>query len=423
MSSSSYGSEPVPSRAELRRVAVRLQANGNLPFGLVLRDAAGGALHVGPARPELEVVVRTQRGLSALQELDEIGVIEAYLSGDIDLDGDLLRAMELRVLLRDKRLLLRAWSVLKPALRGRRRDNPGTVATHYDSDNVQLLGLDTAYQLYTPGIYARDDEGLEQAAVRKLAAAYDALELGPGASVLDVGCGWGGFLRYCGERGVEATGISLSRHQLAHTRAQLEARGLPGSAQYADFFSFDPGRRFDAINMMGVLEELSDYRFVLRRVSEWVRPGGFVYLDFAAVGQRFQVSSFVAKYVWPGTFRMVHLPQFVAAVDHSRLELVAVYEDRRNYHLWTKKVHERWVAAHEDVIAAADERTYRLMRVLFASTAFIMGPRSVRATAYRIVLRRRRTGARLGDLLATGGAPARRGPADLVPALIRRALR
>jgi cyclopropane-fatty-acyl-phospholipid synthase len=407
---------------EARVVTDRLLRRAAIPFAFALRDPAGGALCVGEGEPALEVVIRSEKGLSALARRSELALVEAYLGGDLDIEGDLVRAMELRPLLRDDGLARKAWSVLQPALRGRRHYNPRSVATHYDLDNVQLLAIDADYHLYTPGIYASDNEPLESAATRKLKTAYEALGLAPGASMLDIGCGWGGFLRYCADRGVEAIGISLSRHQLAHVRQQLEARGLPGTALYADFFSFEPGRRFDAISMMGVLEELSDYRFVLRRLAEWLRPGGLVYLDFAAIARRFQVSSFVAKHVWPGAFRMVHLPQLLAAVDRSPLELVAVHEDRRNYHLWAGKVHDRWTARHDEVMAAADERTFRLMRVLFASTCFIMGPQSTRATAYRVVLRRRRVGARLGELLPAADAPPRRGPRDLVPAIIRRAL-
>jgi cyclopropane-fatty-acyl-phospholipid synthase len=147
-----------------------------------------------------------------------------------------------------------------------------------------------------------------------------------------------------------------------------------------------------------------------------------LYLDFAAVARRFQVSSFVAKFVWPGAFRMVHFPQFLSAVDGSPFELVAVEEDRRNYYLWTHKALERWVARHDEAVAMSDERTYRVIRMLAASTCFIMGPRSTRATAYRVLLRRRQDGARLGELVATPGAPARRSAADYIPPIIRRAL-
>ena len=410
------------SATNLASVHDRLLANGTMPFALVLRDPFGAAVRLGAGEPRLEVVIRSDRGHSALMGLSELTLADAYVRGDLDVEGDLVSAMELRTLLRDDRLALRAWSVLRPALLGRRRSNPGGVAKHYESRNVQLLAIDGEYHTYTPGIYASDDEPLESAAGRKLQAAHDALALTPGASLLDVGCGWGGFLRYCGERGVEATGISLSRHQLDHASRELDARGVSAAALYADFFSFEPGRVFDAISMMGVLEDLSDYRFVLRRAAEWLRPGGLVYLDFAAVARRFQVSSFVAKHVWPGAFRMVHLPQLIAAIDASPFELVALHEDRRNYHLWARKVLDRWTARHDEVVAAADERTFRLMRVLFAGTCFIMGPKSARATAYRVVLRRRRAGARLGDLLAGDGASQRRGPRDLLPGLLRRAL-
>ena len=150
---------------------------------------------------------------------------------------------------------------------------------------------------------------------------------------------------------------------------------------------------------MGALEDCSDYRFALCRMGEWLAPGGRVYLDFAATAHRFQASSFVRKHVWPGAFRMVHLPEFVAAVDRSSLELVALHNDRQNYYLWARKVYDRWVERHDEVVMAADELTFRTMHVLFDGTCFIMSPHSARGTAYRALLRRRPTSTRLGELL------------------------
>ena len=104
--------------------------------------------------------------------------------------------------------------------------NPGWIAKHYDSHNMQLYALDEKYQVYTPGIYETEADTLEEGAERKLEYAFNSLVLRAGDSVLDVGCGWGGFLRYCAARGVDATGITLSRHQLAYARAQLAGEGL-----------------------------------------------------------------------------------------------------------------------------------------------------------------------------------------------------
>ena len=391
-----------------------------LPFAVAFRELDGASVVIGTGDPALEITVRTAAGRRALQSLDELAIAEAYMAGDLDLEGDLVRALELRVLVRDGRILLRAWSVLEPLLLGRLRHNRSAIAKHYDLANVQLLGIDERFNTYTPGIYNTPDEPLEPAAERKLATAFAGLELGSHTRLLDVGCGWGGFLRYCAARSVNATGITLSRDQHQYTRGALEADGLIAEILYQDFFSYKPDDSFDAISLMGVMEDLSDYPTVLERIADWLTPRGHVYLDFAAVGRRFQISSFVAKHVWPGGFRMVHLPQFVSAVDHSPLEIVQICDDRSNYHLWAAKMHDRWTLRHDEVLAVADEHTYRLMRLLFASTAFIMGPRSSRATAYRVLLRKRSAGTRLGQLLPAVNARPRHTTQPALPGVIQR---
>src|SRR5262249_46384111 len=159
--------------------------------------------------------------------------------------------------------------------------------------------------------------------------------------------------------------------------------------RYQDFFTFTPDRRYDAISLMGSIEELSDYPAVMSRVDRWLAPGGLVYLDFAAVDRAFGVASFVTKYVWPGAFRMVHMPSFVRAVTSVEFDVVDIRNDRRNYHLWARQAYERWMRDRDEILAHTDERTWRLMRVLFAGTSHLMSDHSTWATAYRVVLERR----------------------------------
>jgi len=214
--------------------------------------------------------------------------------------------------------------------------------------------------------------------------------------MLDVGCGWGGFARYCTRRGVEFTGISLSRHQLDWAGRRLADEGLSADLRYQDFFTYEPGRQFDAINLMGSIEELSDYPRVFGRIAQWLRPGGLVYLDFASVDRAFGVATFVTRYVWPGAFRMLHMPGFMKALGEVEFDVVDIRNDRRNYHLWARGGYERWMRRHDEVVAAADERAWRLMRLLMAGTAHLMSERSGWATAYRVVLERRAAPAVLG---------------------------
>lgn len=362
-------------------------------------DAVGLAVEIGTAdgrmerigadEPIVEVVAVNADGLAALRSLSELRIAGAYLREDIDISGDLVAAMSLRPALSDVGPLRRAWTSLQPLRFGRHRLNPGWIAKHYDSANMQLHALDTLYNVYTPGLYESRDESLEEGAVRKLEYAYDSLGLESGASLLDVGCGWGGFLRFCAQRGVEATGISLSSHQLAYARSRLKDDGLDAQALYQDFFTYEPGRQFDAISLMGSIEHLANYGAVMRRLERWLRPGGRIYMDFAARDRPWGTAAFVTRYVWPGAFRLVYPPSFMRALARSHFDVVDLENDRRNYYLYALKGLGRWTDRRAEIVAATDERTWRLMTLLMAGTAHLMSEQSIWATAYRVTLESR----------------------------------
>src|SRR5207237_7751513 len=139
-------------------------------------------------------------------------------------------------------------------------------------------------------------EPLEPAADRKLAGAFEGLGLKPGQHLLEVGSGWGGMLRYSAKRGVRVTGITLSRRQKEYVEKLIAGEKLSAEVRYQDFFTFRPAERFDAISMMVVIEDLSDYRKVIRMLSAWVKPGVRVYLDFSSSLNRFYTHSVVIQY-------------------------------------------------------------------------------------------------------------------------------
>ena len=365
------------------RLARRLERG---PIGVTVELPDGTKASFGRGEEALAVKVANDRGLAALSSRAELDIVEAYLDGDIDLRGDLIAAMDLRKQLFDLQLARRAWALLEPILRGRSRVDPAYVAKHYDSGNIQLLAIDDTYQVYTPGIYVEDDDSMDEAAERKLEAAFDSLALRPGSRLLDVGCGWGGFASYSARRGVHVTGISLSRDQLDYARRRLADEGLEADLLYQDFFAFRPQERFDAISLMGSIEELADYQRVMRRLGAWLAPGGRAYLDFASADRPFGISSFVTKHVWPGPFRLVYMPAFTRALARQHFDLLEVHNDRRNYYLWARNGYERWTSRHAEVLEQADERTFRVIRLLMASTAHLMSPQARLATAYRMVI-------------------------------------
>jgi cyclopropane-fatty-acyl-phospholipid synthase len=362
-----------------------LSRGGTLPCSFRIHTSEGTTV-VGTGAPDFDLHIRNENGMRALRSVSELRIADAYVRGDLEIEGDVVKAMWLRDLLSDRNVWLKIWRRLQPLMVGRERLNPAWIAKHYDSNNVQLLALDQDYFAYTPGVYETGEETLEESSLRKYEFAWNSLGLKAGDELLEIGCGWGGMTRYCASRGVRVTGITLSRDQLKFTQGVIEKHKLEASASYQDFFTFQPGRRFNAISCMGVIEDLSDYPRVMSRFAELLAPGARAYLDFAAGKVRFGTSSFITKYVWPGTFRMVYMPELMEAIDRSRIQLVGLYNDRRNYYLWARNGQRRWAENRDRVIASAGEEIYRLFNLLFMGTAGVMNNPSQRVTAYRLVL-------------------------------------
>jgi cyclopropane-fatty-acyl-phospholipid synthase len=355
-----------------------------IPFCMVHPD--GSEKHYGQGPEQFRVVLTTERAQKALTRFDALPIAEAYMTGEMKIEGDLFAALRYQEYLGDQHPLVRLTSRLEPLLIGRERANPRWIKLHYDAWNAQLLANDSSYHTYTPGHYGSDSDSLEAGAERKLGDAFQFLRLKPGDRLLEVGCGWGGMLRYAARRGVRVTGITLSQHQKEYSEALCHSEGLEAQILYQDFFTYEPSERYDAISLMGVMEDLSDYRRVIRRLAAWLKPGGRVYFDFAAERERFGTHSFITTYIWPGTFRMVFMPEFVEAVRESPFELQEVVNDRRNYHLWMRKVSERWMEQREAVIREYGERVYLMFLLLWVAIAMNMDRPSHSATAYRVVL-------------------------------------
>lgn len=360
--------------------------SSSFPVAFRVYTPGGGAMAIGDGAPEFEVYIHNERGLSALRSASELRIADAYIRGDIDIEGDVVKAMWLRNFLSDRNVLLKLWRRLQPMIFGREKLNPEWIAKHYDSNNVQILALDRDYHAYTPGIYLTDDDTLEESSRRKYELAWEQLRLKPGQELLEIGCGWGGMTRYCASRGVRVTGITLSRHQQEFTRKLIEENRFDATASYQDFFTYQPGRRFDAISCMGVIEDLSDYPRVMACFSELLKPGARAYLDFAAGKIPVATSSFVTKYVWPGTFRMVYVPELLAAIDKSPMQVAGLHNDRRNYYLWARNGQRRWVENRAEVLGQSGEEIYRLFNLLFMGTAGVMSNPAQKVSAYRMVL-------------------------------------
>ncbi|HEX2135945.1 MAG TPA: hypothetical protein VHG30_08570 [Microvirga sp.] len=111
------------------------------PFSIAMPD--GRVRRVGDGEPVFRATLRNDRAVKAVRSLDEGNLAEAYMRGDIDLDGDMLEPFALRASLHDRHFVTNAWRFLQPLLFGQVYTNKRAIASHYDVDPRLFLSFPT----------------------------------------------------------------------------------------------------------------------------------------------------------------------------------------------------------------------------------------------------------------------------------------
>ncbi|HEX6202582.1 MAG TPA: class I SAM-dependent methyltransferase, partial [Thermoanaerobaculia bacterium] len=342
---------PVVARLRERWERVAAAGGAARPFDLRLPDRTSWRVGGEGGEPAFTVAAVGEPGLAALAALDELAVAEAYMDGELDIEGDMLAALEARPILGDRHALAYLWSTyVQPFLFGQTGRDKKWIASHYDVDpEFFLLWLDGRLRGYSHGFFERDDESLEDGMERKFRYAFDACGIRPGQRVLDIGGGWGSFLEFAGGQGVHVTSITISAESERTMNELIARRGLPHCRVVREhFLEFRPGHRFDAIVNLGVTEHLPDYRRTLAQYERLLEPGRRVYLD-AYSGARHGMPSFISKWIFEGNTSPLALPLYLAEVARTPFEVVLVRNDRHNYFLTCKKWAENLEAVRDEV--------------------------------------------------------------------------
>ena len=348
---------------------------------------------------------------------NELTIIEAALSGDIDIEGDMERAMgmgdginaklrspaNLFALLGHLRALPREDAItnvreLRAAhtvgivgdLHVPERDR-AAIRYHYDVGNdFYSLWLDRR-MLYSCAYFAdgsNPEEELEEAQLAKIDLICRKLRLRPGDRLLDVGCGWGALIMHATRfYGVTALGITLSDAQaeLARTRIAAEGLGDRCRVDLRDYRALQDLPSFDKISSVGMVEHvgvanLPTYFGALYRA---LRPGGLLLNHgIVSVGAArplprwdwiekriWQRDAFLDQYVFPDG-RLGPLSAVIAGAERVGFETRDLESIREHYVLTLRAWLARLMRHREDGIRLTDERTFRIWRLYMAGSAY-----------------------------------------------------
>lgn len=358
-----------------------------------LRIEAYDGSAIGPEDSELVLRLQSEKALQYIVTAPgDLGLARAYLQGEIQVEGvhpgaprDVFGALEdfRKTMLRmpDARTLLRvarsvglenvttppipvqevppAWKRVLAGMRRHSKERDSEVVSyHYDVSNRFYRWILGPSMTYTCACYPDAEASLETAQENKYRLVFDKLGLKPGDRLLDVGCGWGGMVRYAAARGVRVIGVTLSKEQVEWGQAAIEADGLGDLAEirlqdYRDV----PERDFDAVSSIGITEHVGrdNYAAYFRTLHSYLRRGGLL-LNHCITrpdnSGRVKAGQFIDRYIFPdgelagaGT---VHLE-----AENAGFEVLHEENLRQHYAFtlrdWCANLVEHWDEAVEEV--------------------------------------------------------------------------
>ena len=357
---------------------------------------------LGPPDAPATLVLRSPDALRRIATAPgELGFGRAYVAGDLDVEGDIFDALELRHRFDSVSVSPSQWLEIakilgsttlrrlppppgEARLRGRRhspRRDAAAIAHHYDVSNDfyrRLLGPSLTYSC---AVWADPGVGLEAAQAAKHDLVCRKLELRPGMRLLDVGCGWGSMLVHAARRyGVEGVGVTLSHAQAELASKRIAEEGLTDLVSvrvldYRDLCDTHDGP-FDAISSVGMFEHVG-----LRKLDEYfsrmfalLRPGGR-FLNHAISRPwrarrraAFARSGFIDRFVFPDG-ELHEIGSVVTAIQRAGFEARHVESLREHYALtlraWSANLERDWDAA----VADAGMARARIWRLYIAASA------------------------------------------------------
>lgn len=365
---------------------LEILAGGRVPLRFTAYDGSSA----GPPDAPLGVELKTPRGTTYLATgRGDLGLARAYIAGDLEIHGvhpgdpyELLKALagelvfklppprvtaniirslgarHLRPIAAPPQEVPPRWRRVAAGLRHSKSRDAEAIHHHYDVSNTFYEWVLGPSMTYTCACYPRPDASLDEAQENKYRLVFEKLRLKPGDRLLDVGCGWGGMVRYAARRGVTATGVTLSEQQAAWAQRAIIEEGLADLAEvrYGDYRDIaDTG--FDAVSSIGLLEHIGvrNYPSYFDFLQSRLRPGGLLLNHcITRPDNRSEPSTrgFIDRYVFPDG-ELTGSGRIIGAAQDVGLEVLHEENLRPHYAMtlrdWCANLARHWDEAVAEV--------------------------------------------------------------------------
>lgn len=356
-----------------------LDVVGNPSFSIQLWD---GSKSTNTRDITHKLVITDRRALWRLLFDAEYHFGELYASRRVMVQGDLVSFLEKAyrgISKAGKNWLTELFLLIshRPrlnTLRGSRKN----IHHHYNIGNsFYELWLDKEAMQYTCAYFPSPDMTIEQAQSAKLHHVARKLQLKPGQTVVEAGCGWGGLARFFAKHyGVNVKAYNISREQVAYARSKAREQGLDDRVEYVEDDYRNITGTYDVFVSVGMLEHVGrqQYATLGSVIDRCLREDGVGLVHSIGRNQPGMMNSWIEKRIFPGAYP----PSIKEMMDIFEPHALSVL-DVENIRLHYAKTIEHWLARfnqHEDTIRQMfDENFIRAWRLYLAGSiaAFTTG--------------------------------------------------
>lgn len=296
----------------------------------------GKEVLVGEGEPTFVVRFNKSLDIKELRRSTSLALGEAYMRGDIEVEGDLFQALDQLLGQMDK------FSLDKSALKkliftsNSKKNQKDEVSSHYDIGNdFYRLWLDDTLS-YSCGYFKNPNDTLYDAQVNKVDYILEKLYLKEGMSLLDIGCGWGFLLIEAAKKyGINGVGITLSLEQHKKFSERIAEEGLEGqlTAELMDYRDLPKyGKTFDRIVSVGMVEHVGrdNYDLFLSCADKVLNPKGLFLLHYISALEEHPGDPWIKKYIFPGGM-IPSLREMISLAASRRFYVIDVESLRRHY--------------------------------------------------------------------------------------------
>jgi cyclopropane-fatty-acyl-phospholipid synthase len=331
--------------------------------------------------PAAKVIIHDFRFMRRVMAAGDIGFAEGFMAGEWDTPD--LTALLVSASLNFERLsrvfngnlLVRAVNFVAHLLNSNTREgSKRNIHAHYDLGNAFYGRWLDETMTYSSARFDHPGQSLADAQRNKYATLARSMGLEASQSVLEIGCGWGGFAEFAArEVGARVTGVTISREQYDFARQRLFNQGLADKADIRLIDYRDVEGRFDRVASIEMFEAVGEryWPTYFQKIHDVLTPGGRAGLQIITIRDELFASyrsraDFIQKYVFPGGM-LISERRLREETGRAGLSWNDIARFGQNYAETLKQWAERFQAAWPAILSLGFDERFRRLWLFYLS--------------------------------------------------------